>query len=255
MYRSGFWRYTSGPWKDKEFWRVRIDSTLDIENVAACNETNLRDDESSVRVGPFTASNWVTNHPAANDNDYLAFQKTATASTTGIVTRTGAASSDVEGFIIRFGGSVGDFTGADIEEDGNNIDIVKGPIRAEISFYTDGSDNSIYVDDEDTVAINTTGDGALSTGWSRAATFVGQSNSPLKITPPTGEVVTIAQWRNELEKVYYQNTDTSDFTPGNRKIKIKLVYSNSSLNQEIGTVKTIGSRNAITVTPISWNNR
>ena len=255
LYRSGFWRYTSGPWKDKEFWRVRIDSTLDIENVAACNETNLRDDESSVRVGPFTSTNWVANHPAANDNDYLAFQKTASGTTTGIVTRTGAANASVEGFIIRFGGSVGDFTGADIEEDGNNIDIVKGPIRAEISFYTDGSDNSIYVDDEDTVAVKTTGDGALSTGWSRAATFVGASNSPLKITPPTGEAVTIAQWRNELEKVYYQNTDTSDFTPGNRKIKIKLVYSNSSLNQEIGTVKTIGSRNAITVTPISWNNR
>ena len=72
------------------------------------------------------------------------------------MTRTGAANSNVEGFIIRFGGSVGDFTGADIEEDGNNIDIVKGPIRAEISFYTDGSDNSIYVDDEDTVAVNTT---------------------------------------------------------------------------------------------------
>ena len=31
------------------------------------------------------------------------------------------ASSDVEGYIIRYGGSVGDFTGADIEEDGNNI--------------------------------------------------------------------------------------------------------------------------------------
>jgi len=27
------------------------------------------------------------------------------------------------------------------------------------------------------------------------------------------------------------------------------------LNQEIGVVKAIGSRNAVTVTPISWNNR
>ena len=77
----------------------------------------------------------------------------------------------------------------------------------------------------------------------------------MKITSPSGEVVTMEQWRDELVKIYYQNTDTSDFTPGNRKIKVKLVYTDSSLNQEVGIVKAIGSRNAITVTPISWNNR
>ena len=214
-----------------------------------------RSSQSSVRVGPFESSNWISSHPAANTNDYLVFQQTSSASTTGIMTRGGMASSDVEGFIIRYGGSVGDFTGADIEEDDNDINVLLGPERAEISFYNDGSDNSIFISDEDSVKVDTSGDLALSTGWSKTADFVASSNSPLKITSPSGEVATIQQWRDELQKVYYQSTDTSDFTPGNRKIKIKLVYGDTSLNQEIGIVKAIGSRNAVTVTPISWNNR
>ena len=171
------------------------------------------------------------------------------------MTREGAASSDVEGYIVRFGGSVGDYTGAVIEEDDNNIAVVLGPVRAEVSFFNDGSENSIFISDEDTVKINTTGDNALTSGWSRSATFIGSSNSPLKITPPANTVPTIEEWRDELEKVYYQNTDTSDFTPGNRRIKVKLVYADTTLNQEVGIVKAIGSRNAVTVTPISWNNR
>ena len=77
----------------------------------------------------------------------------------------------------------------------------------------------------------------------------------MRITSPSGEVATIDQWRTELAKIYYQNTDTSDFTPGNRKIKIKLVYGDTTLNQTIGIVKTIGARNSVTVTPITWNNR
>ena len=263
IYRSGFWRYTSGPWQDKEFWRVRLNVPVgtnqevidNIENQASCNFSTTRSSQASVRVGPFESSNWISSHPAANTNDYLVFQQTNTASTTGILTRDGMASSDVEGFVIRYGGSVGDFTGADIEEDGNDINVLLGPIRAEISFYNDGSDNSIFINDEDTVTVETSGDIALSTGWSKTADFVASSNTPLKITSPTGQVVTIEQWRDELQKVYYENIDTSDFTPGNRKIKIKLVYGDTNLNQEIGIVKAIGSRNAVTVTPISWNNR
>ena len=258
LYRSGFWRYTSGPWKDKEFWRVRINTSLtdaDLENEASCNQTTLRSSESSVRVGPFATANWMSSHPAADDNDYLTFKQTSSSSTTKIMTREGAASSDVEGYIVRFGGSVGDYTGAVIEEDDNNIAVVLGPVRAEVSFYNDGSENSIFISDEDTVKINTTGDNALTSGWSRSATFIGSSNSPLKITPPANTVPTIEEWRDELEKVYYQNTDTSDFTPGNRRIKVKLVYGDTTLNQEVGIVKAIGSRNAVTVTPISWNNR
>jgi len=258
LYRSGFWRYTSGPWKDKEFWRVRINTPLtdaDLENEASCDQTSLRPSSTSVRVGPFESANWVSSHPAANNNDYLVFEQTSSASTTGILTRGGMASSDVEGYIIRYGGSVGDFTGADIEEDGNNIPIILGPIRAEISFYNDGSDNSIFIAGEDTLEVSTSGDGALSTNWSKATSFVSSSNTPMRITSPSGEVATIDQWRTELAKIYYQNTDTSDFTPGNRKIKIKLVYGDTTLNQTIGIVKTIGARNSVTVTPITWNNR
>ena len=147
-----------------------------------------------------------------------------------------------------------DFSGADIEEDGNNIDVLLGPIRAEVSFFDDGSQNSIFISDEDSVKIDTSGDISLSSGWTKTD-FVAGSNTPLKILPPSNQVISIAEWREELEKVYYQSTDTDDFTPGNRKIKIKLVYTDSALNEEIGIIKTIGSRNAVTVTPISWNNR
>ena len=199
-----------------------------IENQASCNFSTTRTSQASVRVGPFESANWVSSHPAANTNDYLAFRKGATDANTGILTRDGMASSDVDGFVTRFGGSVGDFTGADIEEDNNNIDVVLGPIRAEISFFNDGSDNSIFISDEDTVKVATTGDLALSTGWQKTADFVGSTNSPMKIESPDGEVVTMEQWRDELVKIYYQNTDTSDFTPGNRKIKIKLVYTDTS---------------------------
>ena len=194
-----------------------------------------------------------SSHPAANNNN-ICISTNNNSSTTGILTRSGDAHADVEGFIIRYGGSVGDFTGADIEEDGNNIDVILGPIRAEVSFFTDGSQNSIFISDEDSVKIDTSGDISLSSGWTKTD-FVAGSNTPLKILPPSNQVISIAEWREELEKVYYQNTDTDDFTPGNRKIKIKLVYGDSALNEEIGIIKTIGSRNAVTVTPISWNNR
>ena len=80
VYRSGFWRYTSGPWKDKEFWRVRLNVPVNtnqqvidnIENQASCNFSTTRTSQASVRVGPFESANWVSSHPAANTNDYLA---------------------------------------------------------------------------------------------------------------------------------------------------------------------------------------
>ena len=264
IYRSGFWRYTSGPWKDKEFWRLRLDIPLDnnaqintnLANQASCGVTDLRDTQPSVRVGPFTAANWISNHPAANTNNFLAFQQTNSPSTTGILTRDGMANSTVEGYIVRFGGSVGDYTGADIEEDGNDINVILGPIRAEVSFFTDGSDNSIYIAGEDSVDVNTSGDNSLSTGWTKTTNF-GSTATPtaMVITPPSGEVIEMETWREELAKVFYQNLQTDNFTSGNRKILIRLVYGDTSLNEEIDIVKAIGSRNAVTVTPISWNNR
>ena len=102
------------------------------------------------------------------------------------------ANSTVEGYIVRFGGSVGDFTGADIEEDGNNINVVLGPVKAEVSFYTDGTDNSIYISGEDSVDVNTSGDLSLSTGWTKTTNFASNSTpTAMVITPPSGEVITM----------------------------------------------------------------
>ena len=154
---------------------------------------------------------------------------------------------------MRYGGSVGDFTGADIDEV-NDISVLAGPLRAEISFYTDSSDNSIFINNEDTLEVPTTGDGALSSGWTKTQAYSSQV-LPLVITPPATELITMEDWRRELAKVYYKNINLSNFTPGNRKIKITLVYGDASLNQTIGILKTIGSKNKVTVTPISWSNR
>ena len=250
IYRSGFWRYSSGPWKDKEFWRLRINSSADIDSVSACNETNVRSSQPSVRVGPFETGNWISNHPAANNNDYLTFRQSGSP---GIKTRPSTSSAEVEAYIVRYGGSVGDFTGADIDEV-NDINVLAGPLRAEISFYTDSSDNSIFINNEDTLEVPTTGDGALSSGWTKTQAYSSQV-LPLVITPPATELITMEDWRRELAKVYYKNINLSNFTPGNRKIKITLVYGDVSLNQTIGILKTIGSKNKVTVTPISWSNR
>ena len=250
IYRAGFWRYSSGPWKDKEFWRLRIDSDADIDSVIPCNLADIRSSEPSVRVGSFKAANWISNHPAANNNDYLTYKQSTSP---GIKTRSSASVADVEAYIVRYGGSAGDFTGVDIEEV-NDIKVLAGPLRAEISFYTDSSDNSIFISDEDKLKVPTTGDGALSAGWTKTIDYSSQT-VPLTITPPSTELITMDDWRRELTKVYYKNINLSNFTPGNRKIKIKLVYGASSLNQTIGIVKTIGSKNKVTVTPISWSNR
>ena len=134
IYRSGFWRYSSGPLKDKEFWRLRINSTMvDIEYVP-CNETVLRSSENTVRVGPFESGNWVNAHPAANDDDYLTY-----LSGSGIKTRDGKANPIVGSYILRYGGSVGDYSGADLEEV-NEIVVGAGVTRVEVSFYQDGSE-------------------------------------------------------------------------------------------------------------------
>ena len=249
VYRSGFWRYTSGPLEDREFWRTRINSTANIESESACDETALRSSSPNVKVGPFEGNNWLTGHPTANNNNYLAYQHPSSVSNRKIFTRNGNASSEVGGFLVQFGGSVGDFTGADIEEDGNMIDVGVGPIRAEMSFCTDGSQNSIYMEDEDSVDIE-----GLSSGWSKTSSFT-SNTSPLTITPPSDKVTSIKDWGRELAKGFYQNTQTSNFTPGNRSIKIKLVYADPGLNEEICVLKTIGSRNRVVVNPVSWNNR
>lgn len=256
IFRSGFWRYTSGPFKDREFWRTRINSSAAIDSDVGCSVTATRT-PANVRVGPFddyTSPNvhpiWANNHPAANNNDYLAYNHTASINTRRVLTRSGEANSAVPGYIVRFGGSVGDFSGADIEEKDNDIVVRLGPLKAKITFYNDGSDNSIYIQSEDTIEVPT-----LSTGWSGTSFNLDGNLYEATITAPTDKVVTLDQWREEIAKAYYQSASVNDFTPGNRKIKVELIYSDVNKNTEVGILKTIGSRNRVVVTPISWNNR
>ena len=249
-YKSGFWRYTSGPLKDKEFWRLRIDYSQPVDIDTACIDTNLRSSQTNVRVGPFASANWLDGHPGLNDNDYLTFLSN---STPGIKTREGFSNPTVNSYIIKYGGSVGDYSDTDIQEV-NNIEVGSGPLRAEISFYADASENSIFINNEDTLKVSTTGNEALSTGWTKTQSYTSQTN-PLTITPPTNQAIKGDDWKRELAKVYYENESIDNFTPGNRRIKIVLIYADISLNDTIGIVKNIGSKNKVTVSPISWSNR
>ena len=256
LFRSGFWRYTSGPFKDKEFWRTRINSSAAIDTDVGCGVTATRT-PANARVGPFadyTSGSvhpiWATNHPAANTNDYLAYNHTTSTGTRRVLTRSGEANSAVPGYVVRFGDSVGDFTGADIEEDNNNIEVILGPIKAKITFYSDGTDNSLYIQDEDTIVVPT-----LSSGWTGTSFDTNGNSYEATITAPTNTIVTLDDWRNEIAKAYYQSESINNFTSGNRKIKIELVYTDTSRNTDVAVLKTIGSRNRVVVTPVSWNNR
>ncbi|WP_440910182.1 LamG-like jellyroll fold domain-containing protein [Candidatus Pelagibacter sp.] len=228
------WRFTSGPEYLESFWKVRSGTDASV--------TNFEDD------------NFASGQPSSGGADFLIWDH----DNTQLEQDDGDANSDISSFIVRYGGSVGDFAEADVEEDNNNIDIVLPPLKAEISFYTDGSDNSIYMNGEDTLKIDSSDLGA---GWSTVA-FSGNS-TPLELTAPANTSTTVEQFKKQIAKVYYQNCSKgadctvtpTTYTPGNRKIKITLVYGDTSLNQTIGVVKTIGSRNKVNVTPISWSNR
>ena len=87
-------------------------------------QSNVRSSQPSVRVGPFETANWISNHPAANNNDYLTYQH---SSNPGIKTRLSTSSSEV--YIVRYGGSVGDFTDTDIEEV-NDINVLAGTFKS-----------------------------------------------------------------------------------------------------------------------------
>jgi hypothetical protein len=243
IFRSGFWRYTSGPLKDKEFWRLRINYSGPIEADSACNETVLRQLDNSVRVGPFEDS-WSANHPGADDNDYLTI---LSGSSPKIKTRKNASNTNVDSYIVKYGGSVGDFTKSDLQED-NIIQVIAGPLSAELSFYEDGSQNSVFINEEDTLKL-----AGLSAGWT--STGYTSKEKPLIITAPVNKVSSEDDWRQELAKVYYENEDKDDFTPGNRRIKITLKYADINFNDTFGIVKNIGSKNKVTVSPFSWSNR
>ena len=227
------WRFTSGPEYLESFWKVRSGTDASVTN--------------------FASANFATNQPSDGGGDYLVWDEDDSQ----LEQDDGNANSNINSFIIRYGGSVGDYAEADVEEDNNNIDIVLPPLKVEVSFYDDGTGNSIYMTGEDTVQF----DDADLDGWTKTS-FNGNS-FPLILTAPTNTSTTVAQFKKKLEKVYYQNCSKdadcsvkpTTYTPGNRKIKITLVYGDTSLNQTIGVIKSIGSRNKVNITPISWSNR
>ena len=242
------WRFTSGPEYLESFWKVRTGSgnagtDASVTNFASAN----------FATGQPTDPNDETPSQDDNDNDYLVWDE----GDSQLEEDDGNANSDIGSYIIRYGGSVGDYAEADVEEDNNDINVILPPLRVEVSFYDDQSENSIYMSGEDTVQF----DDADLDGWTKTS-FNGNT-IPLTLTAPTGTSTTVAQFKKKLEKVYYQNCSTdadcsvkpTTYTPGNRRIKITLVYGDTSLNQTIGVVKTIGSRNKVNITSISWSNR
>ena len=239
------WRFTSGPEYLESFWKVRTGSG------------NAGTDAS---VTNFASANFASGQPTDevtqtnNGNDYLVWDE----DNSQLEQDDGNANSNINSFIIRYGGSVGDYAEADVEEDNNIIDVILPPLKVEISFYDDSSQNSIYMTGEDTVQF----DDADLDGWTKTS-FNGNS-FPLILTAPSNSSTTVAQFKKKLEKVYYQNCSKdadctvkpTTYTPGIRKIKITLVYGDTSLNQKtIGVLKSIGSRNKVNITPISWSNR
>lgn len=126
------------------------------------------------------------------------------------------------------------------------------PLRAEFSFYTDGSENSIYANGEDSLDINTL------SGWTKTQSFTSNS-SPLTLTPPVGNL-TLTQLKNGIANVFYKNcskeqdcsVSPQSYTPGTRRIKVDLIYSNVAFNQTIGIVKSLTARDKIVLTPVSW---
>ena len=125
------------------------------------------------------------------------------------------------------------------------------PIQAEFNFFNDGSDSSIYMNGEDSLNITNTA------GWTVTQNFSG--NSPLILTPPGGSL-SIDQIKNVLDNVFYQNcSKTQDcsqlpdtYTPGTRKIRVRLRYVNSAFDQEIWFTKNLSARNKVILTPVSW---
>ena len=227
------WRFTSGPEYLESFWKVRSGTDASVTN--------------------FASANFATGEPTNGGADYLVWDEADSQ----LEQDDGNANSNIGSFIIRYGGSVGDYSEADVEEDNNDINVILPPLRVEVSFYDDNSDNSIYMTGEDTVQF----DDADLDGWTKS-NFNG-NGFPLTLTAPTGTSTTVAQFKKKLEKVYYQNCSKdadcsvkpTTYTPGNRKIKITLVYADTNENQTIGVLKTIGSRNKVNITSISWSNR
>ena len=128
------------------------------------------------------------------------------------------------------------------------------PLRAEFSFYVDGSENSIYLNGEDSIGCCT----ITPPGWTITQSFT-NNGSPLILTPPAGALSADAI-NAALANVFYQNcskehdcsVNPETYTPGVRRVKARLIYTNAAFNQTIGITKNLAARNKVILTPTSW---
>ena len=129
------------------------------------------------------------------------------------------------------------------------------PGTVEFSFYNDGSSNSIYMDDEDSIDITN-----IPSGWTVNQSFDGNT-TPLRITPQVG--ITMDQFKDGLTNVFYKScgkehdcsSNPETYTPGIRRIKVDLNYTNPALNETHGFTKNLQAREKVILTPISWRIR
>lgn len=128
------------------------------------------------------------------------------------------------------------------------------PLRAEFNFYEDGSENSIYLNGEDSIVCCT----SMPSGWTKTQSFTNNA-SPLILTPPAGALSANAI-NTALANIFYQNCSKEHicsaapetYTPGVRRIKARLIYTNAAFNQTIGITKNLAARNKVILTPTSW---
>jgi hypothetical protein len=152
-------------------------------------------------------------------------------------------------------GNVGEGEISITTEDIIFIDSGHSPSSVELSFFSNGSSNSIYMQGEDSLDHK-----SLPAGWTTAQPFT-NNTTPLVLTPPAN--VTLLEIKNALASVFYNSCSTNHdcsvkpslYTPGKRRIKAKLIFSNTALNQEIGIVKNLPARNKVLLSPVSWNIR
>ena len=130
------------------------------------------------------------------------------------------------------------------------------PDSVEFNFFTDGSLNSIYMNNEDRIHITN-----VPAGWTVTQAFDGNA-TPLRITPQSG--ITMDQFKDGLTNVFYDScgkehdcgNNPETYTPGVRRIRVQLNYTlDPSSNETHGFTKNLAAREKVILTPVSWRIR
>ena len=132
---------------------------------------------------------------------------------------------------------------------------IQVPNTVEFNFFTDGSSNSIYMNNEDRIHITN-----IPTGWTVNQAFDGNA-TPLRITPQAG--ITMDQFKQGLTNVFYDScgkehdcgNNPETYTPGVRRVRVQLNYTNPALNETHGFTKNLSAREKVILTPVSWRIR